>query len=163
MAICGKFRGKVVNNVDPLGIGRVEVQVPDIQGGITAFAMPCVPYAGANVGFFARPPIGGNVWVEFEGGDVDFPIWTGCFWGSGEAPVALLTPSKKIFLVPGVSLTMDDTPGSGGIKLEVNPPVSSTGVQITLDSRGVLLQHQSATIRIAGAKVSINGDALEVI
>jgi uncharacterized protein involved in type VI secretion and phage assembly len=162
MPICGKFRGTVVNNVDPQGLGRVEVSVPDVQGGITAFAMPCLPFAGNNVGFYACPQVGANVWVEFEGGDVNFPIWTGCFWGAGEAPAAAATPEQKIFLMNGVSLTMDDTPGSGGIKLEVNPPVSATGIQIRMDQNGVLLQHQGAKIRIGVANVSINDGALEV-
>ena len=48
--------------------------------------MPCAPFAGSGVGFFALPPVGANVWVEFEGGDPDYPIWSGCFWGAGEVP-----------------------------------------------------------------------------
>ena len=40
--------------------------------------------AGSGVGLFTVPPVGANVWVEFEGGDIDYPILAGCFWGQGE-------------------------------------------------------------------------------
>ena len=46
----------------------------------SGWALPAVPYAGDGVGFFMIPPIGASVWIEFEHGDPDYPIWTGCFW-----------------------------------------------------------------------------------
>lgn len=74
----GKYRGKVENNIDPMMMGRVQVSVPAVLGdGGLSWAMPCAPYAGSGVGFFAIPPTGANVWVEFEGGDPDYPIWSG--------------------------------------------------------------------------------------
>ena len=84
----GKYRGTVVNNIDPLQQGRVQVSVPAVLGDATlGWAMPCVAVRRARAsGFFAVPPVGANVWVEFEGGDPDYPIWTGCFWGIGEVP-----------------------------------------------------------------------------
>ena len=93
----GKYRGKVTRNKDPLVLGRIEVSVPSILGeGKLAWAMPCVPFAGYNAGFFAAPPINSNVWVEFEAGDPTLPIWSGCFWGqdsqksgTGRRPVFL--------------------------------------------------------------------------
>ena len=54
----GKYRGKVVNNLDPMQLGRVQVSVPAILGeGRMSWAMPCTPYAGSGVGFFAIPPV----------------------------------------------------------------------------------------------------------
>ena len=74
----GKYRGEVVNPLDPSGLGRVQVSVPDVMGdGRMAWAMPCLPGAGPGVGFFAIPPVGAKVWVEFERGDPDYPIWSG--------------------------------------------------------------------------------------
>ncbi|HEX6229566.1 MAG TPA: phage baseplate assembly protein V, partial [Solirubrobacterales bacterium] len=68
----GKYRGTVEQNLDPLQQGRLQVKVPAVLGdGTLSWAMPCVPYAGSQVGFYAVPPIGANVWVEFEGGDPD--------------------------------------------------------------------------------------------
>ena len=83
----GKYRGKIENNIDPMLQGRVQVSVPAVLGdGSLAWAMPCVPYAGSGVGLFMIPPVGTNIWVEFESGNPDYPIWAGCFWGTGEAP-----------------------------------------------------------------------------
>jgi uncharacterized protein involved in type VI secretion and phage assembly len=56
--------------------------------------MPCTPYAGRDVGFFAIPPVNSNVWVEFEQGDPDYPIWSGCFWGMNELPEAAKVDSR---------------------------------------------------------------------
>ena len=84
----GKYRGMVVSNVDPLQIGRVLVQVPDVLGPIpSSWAMPCVPYAGSGVGLFLLPDIGAGVWVEFEAGDPSRPIWAGTWWAAGEVPM----------------------------------------------------------------------------
>ena len=82
----GKYRGQVTDNADPTGRGRVKVRIPSVLGDNDVWAMPCVPYAGAGVGFYCMPEPGTNVWVEFEAGDSSFPVWTGCFWGDGELP-----------------------------------------------------------------------------
>ena len=84
--------------------------------------MPCVPYAGSGVGFFAVPPVGANVWVEFEGGDPDYPIWSGCFWGRRGARAAR-PAADKMLKTDGITLTLNDLPGAGGFTIEVGPPV----------------------------------------
>jgi Type VI secretion system/phage-baseplate injector OB domain len=73
----GIYRGTVINNIDPMQIARIMVSVPDV-GGITpsTWAMPCVPISGKQMGTFMVPQIGSGVWVQFEGGDPDFPVWT---------------------------------------------------------------------------------------
>src|SRR5450631_4481366 len=78
----GKYRATVVNNLDPMQKGRIQAQVPDVQGLTpTTWAMPCVPIAGLQSGFFAIPSIGAGVWIEFEQGDPDYPVWVGGYWG----------------------------------------------------------------------------------
>lgn len=73
----GKFRGVVTDNRDPDGIGRIRARVPDATGEReTGWALPALPYAGDSVGLFVLPPVGANVWIEFEGGDTELPIWT---------------------------------------------------------------------------------------
>ena len=70
----GKYRGTVINNVDPLQIGRLQVQVPDVSGLVpSTWAMPCLPVAGKQMGMYVIPQIGAGVWVEFEHGDPDYP------------------------------------------------------------------------------------------
>jgi hypothetical protein len=74
----GKYRGTVINNIDPLQIGRIQAMVPDFAGFVPGtWAMPCVPVAGTNTGIFTVPIIGSGVWIEFERGDLDRPIWVG--------------------------------------------------------------------------------------
>lgn len=176
----GKYRGKVENNIDPMMIGRVQVSVPAVLGdGRLSWALPCAPYAGPGVGFFAIPPIGANVWVEFEGGDPDYPIWSGGFWGVGEAPAEPAIPEMKVFKSDGITLTLNDLPGAGGFTLEVNSPVvtvplkmifDSSGIQfevtpssVKMGTSGIELTNSAASVKLTPSMVSINNGALEVM
>lgn len=156
----GKYRGVVANNIDPQLMGRLQVSVPAVLGqGRLSWAMPCVPYAGSGVGFFAIPPIGANIWVEFEGGNPDYPIWSGCFWGLGEAPDPLAVPLRKILKTETASILLDDTPGAGGITIE-----TTQGMTIKITLLGIEITNgQGATIKLTGPQVSINDGALEVL
>lgn len=155
--VFGKHRGSVVNNFDLQGLGRVQVQVPSVYGTETInWAMPCVPYAGPGVGLFMIPPVGANVWVEFEGGDIDFPIWSGCFWGAGETPAS--QPTTKVLQTPAGIVTLDE--GS------TTPVVIETldGNRVSIGPAGITLETAAgATIELSGPRVSVNGGALEVI
>ena len=78
----GKFRGIVAETEDPLGMGRLSVNVPEIYGPIPAWALPCVAYDKKGLAALDLPPPGTHIWVEFEQGDIDYPIWTGVFFDS---------------------------------------------------------------------------------
>jgi uncharacterized protein involved in type VI secretion and phage assembly len=157
---CSKHRGVVLSNVDPLAMGRLQVEVPGVIGA--SFALPCVPFAGPGVGFLALPPVGANVWVEFEENDLGRPIWTGCFWNAGEAPDgAADAPQKKIIQTDSVGLTLDDTPGAG-----FSMVVQSAGATLTLrlTAAGVVVDNgRGAEITLAGPVVTINQGALTVL
>jgi hypothetical protein len=160
----GKYRGKVENNIDPMQIGRVQISVPLVLGsGRMSWAMPSVPYAGPGVGFFAIPPNDANVWVEFEGGDPDYPIWSGCFWGVGEVPVLPALPQMKVFKTDGITLTLSDLPGAGGFTLEVGPPVVPTPLKLVCNAGGIELSNSAASVKLTPVSVSVNNGALEVI
>jgi hypothetical protein len=122
-----------------------------------------VPYAGSGVGFFAIPPIGANVWVEFEAGDTDRPIWTGCFWGTGECPATPAVPQMKVIVTDSIKLTMSDLPGAGGFTIEVGPPAVATPLKLKFDSTGIELSNGAAKVALTPASVSINDGALQVI
>ena len=80
----GKYRAFVVDNADPEDRGRLRLKVPSIlnEEVTSGWALPCVPYGGAaNQGFFFIPEVDAGVWVEFEAGNLDYPIWVGTFWG----------------------------------------------------------------------------------
>jgi hypothetical protein len=125
--------------------------------------MPCAPYAGSGVGFFAIPPVGANVWVEFEAGNPDYPIWSGCFWGAGEAPAQPAIPQMKVFKTDGITLTLSDLPGAGGFTLEVNPPVVATPLKMVFNASGIELSNGAASVKLSPVSVSLNNGALEVI
>ncbi|MEU6224211.1 phage baseplate assembly protein V [Streptomyces sp. NPDC047042] len=150
----GKFRGRVVDNNDPLRIGRLVVEVPDVLGDEpSTWALPCLPFTGPESGQFVVPQKDTGVWVEFEQGDPSFPIWTGCWWGTADElppdarrelaadaahkPVVVQTPLAH-------KLVMNDTPGA---------------------EQGILLQAQGgAYIRITqGVIVIANGAGAEVL
>jgi hypothetical protein len=160
----GKYRGKVENNVDPLQQGRVQVSVPAVLGETTlAWAMPCSPFGGSGVGLFAVPPTGANVWVEFEGGDTDYPILAGCFWAVGEVPASPAVAQMKVLKTDGITMTFSDLPGAGGLTIEVKPPVVSTPLKLVFDSTGIALSNGNASVKLTPASVSLNDGALEVI
>jgi hypothetical protein len=160
----GKYRGKVENNIDPLLLGRVQVSVPAVLGdGRLSWAMPCAPYAGAGVGLFAVPPVGANIWVEFEAGDPDYPIWSGCFWGVGEAPATPAIPQMKVFKTDGITLTLSDLPGAGGFTLEVGPPVVPLPLKLVFNAAGIEVTNGAASVKLSPVSVSLNNGALEVI
>jgi hypothetical protein len=160
----GKYRGKVENNIDPMQLGRVQVSVPAVLGeGSLSWAMPCVPFAGSGVGFFAIPPNHANVWVEFEGGDPDYPIWSGCFWGVGEVPALPALAQMKVIKTDCITLTLSDMPGIGGVTLEVNPPAVATPLKLVFDLSGIELNNGAATVKLSPVSVSVNNGALEVI
>lgn len=159
----GKYRGQVTANVDPKKLGRVQVDCPAVLDAARVWAMPCSPYAGAGVGWFAVPPVGAKVWVEFEGGDIDCPIVAGCFWGSNESPSPNGAAETKVLKTDGLTLTIDDTPGSGGVTLQVASPVVTSPLTITLDGSGIALTNGSMSVKLGLASVSLNDGALEVV
>ena len=159
----GKYRGSVAGNVDPLRLARVQVSCPAVLGdGRMSWAMPCVPYAGPGVGMVAVPPVGAAVWVEFEAGDPDRPIWSGCFWSAGQLPAGAGLPAVKLLRTDGVEIVADDLPGGTGLTLRVSPPVVPAPLSITLSSSGIALSGGSSSVVLTPTSVSLNNGALEV-
>lgn len=152
----GKYRGIVSDNDDPTGRGRLLVRVPTVMGAETVWAMPCVPYAGNNMGLYTMPEAGTGVWVEFEAGDPSYPIWVGCFWGDGEAPKTergadAAPPLKILRSRQGLLVTLDDQ-----------------GQVITLSDKDgnnlITLEVQQGKVTVKGtAKVVIEAPQIELV
>ena len=161
----GKYRGTVINNVDPMQIGRLQVQVPDVTGLIpSSWAMPCFPSSGKQMGFWSVPQIGTGVWVEFEQGDPDYPIWSGCWYGSAaDVPaIALQTqPPLSSFVAQTATqyvLQVSDLPGpTGGILLK-----TTLGALISInDTTGITISDgKGGMINLFAGIVTINQGAL---
>jgi uncharacterized protein involved in type VI secretion and phage assembly len=167
----GKYRATVIENVDPEQIGRILVEVPDVLGLTpSSWAMPCVPAAGIQSGLFIVPPIGSGVWIEFEQGDPDYPIWTGGFWGLvADVPVFAtvpppIPPGQNIVLqTTGQNMVMVSdsapTPLTGGIVLK-----STTGAMIVVNDSGIYLDNgKGASITLVGPTVDVNLGGLTVL
>ncbi|HYW16732.1 MAG TPA: phage baseplate assembly protein V [Allosphingosinicella sp.] len=160
----GKYRGEVATNFDPQGLGRVQVSVPDVLGdGKMAWAMPCLPGAGPSVGFFAIPPIGAAVWVEFERGDPDYPIWTGGFWKIGDtpAPMGPQQPFTKCWAGDNFKIEIVDMPGIGTVTLSLKTPAGEA--KLLADATALTLSWGKSTVKLAIDGVSINGTNLKVL
>jgi uncharacterized protein involved in type VI secretion and phage assembly len=163
-AFYGKYRGVVTDNRDPLMTGRIKARVPDVLGEEeSGWALPCAPFGGNQTGFFALPTVGAGVWIEFEHGDPDYPIWSGVWWGAANEvpPLLIAPPYRKVMVVTegGQTVTLDDTPGVGGITLE-----TSGGQKIVLSPTGIEIDNgMGAKITLTGPQVSVNNGALDII
>ena len=162
----GKYRGMVISNIDPMMMGRLLVQVPDVLTVIpSSWALPCFPVTGKQMGFWSIPQIGTGVWVEFEAGNPDYPIWSGCWYGSAaDVPaLALATqpPLSSVFMQTAgqVTLQLSDLPGpAGGILMK-----TATGAMIMVNDVGITISNgKGATIVMAGPTVTVNAGALVV-
>jgi uncharacterized protein involved in type VI secretion and phage assembly len=173
----GKYRGFVSDNADPDNLGRLRANVPGLLGTEqTGWALPCAPYGGGSEqGVFAIPDVGAGVWIEFEGGDLSYPIWVGTWWSSGEVPESA-TPDKKVIKTKsGNKIVLDDTSGSEVIEISDASgsnvlKMDSQAIEITRDSNTVKidgsaieLSRGSKSVKITDSSVTVNGSSLEVL
>jgi uncharacterized protein involved in type VI secretion and phage assembly len=151
----GKYRG-IVTEVDTDTL-RIKAKVPAVLSTqATGWCRPCVPYAGPDVGLVFLPEAGAGVWIEFEGGDVSYPIWTGCFWHDGTMP-SDATPTVKAIVTAGkLKILFDDDAGSMTI-------TDDNKNKVTLDSSGITLERGANKVVVSDSKVDVNDGALEVV
>ena len=166
----GKFRATVLNNIDPEARGRLILNIPDVLGVVpSTWAEPCAPLAGPTgppMGVYMVPPIGAGIWVEFEHGDPNYPIWVGCRWGGPSdvpplAHVGLPVSPNIVMQTAGQnSLVISDLPGpTGGLMLK-----SATGATIIVNDTGIYIQNgKGASLVMTGPTVTINNGALVVV
>jgi uncharacterized protein involved in type VI secretion and phage assembly len=150
----GKYRGTVIA-VDADKLPRIKVRVPAVLGDTEVWAMPCVPYAGKDAGIAYFPEPDAGVWIEFEGGDVSFPIWVGCYWHDSELP-SRVAPEVKVIKTKGnQQIVLDDKDHTITI-------IDSNKNSITLDRNGITIVRGSGKVAITDGKVSVNDGAMEV-
>lgn len=182
----GKYRGFIVDNADPEQLGRLKVTVPSVLGSdvVTGWAMPCVPYGGnADQGFLFIPEINAGVWMEFEEGDLEFPIWVGTFWskpgGESELPKPgdeQSPPTSKIMKTLKHTIELADEDGNEAIKItdvvNSNRVVidsngfaleDSNGNKITLDSNGIKIEDKNSNVIIMdSSSVTIKSNSIKI-
>ena len=177
----GKYRGYVSNVTDPEHLGRVKAYVPRLLGEAeTGWAMPCSPYAGPDQGLYTIPDVGAGVWIEFEGGDLSRPIWSGMWWGKpaagdvGQAdstarvaplsseipkehyPERIVEPGVRILkTTTGHYILLDDRKETARVEIR-----DSLGNRIILSSEGLqILVSNESTVNEGNEKVEVDGDA----
>ena len=120
------YRGIVINNEDPLKLNRLQIEVPDItQTLVWAYpkGQPGPLQSGAK---YLTPEINDVVFVEFQSGDPNYPLWSYCGWAKTQVPpelekkevIGIVTPNgNKIFL--------DDKTNTTKILLKVSEDIGS--------------------------------------
>ena len=166
----GKYRGTVLQNVDPMFKGRIMCLVPDVLGPTPSnWCEACTPLAGPTgppMGVYMVPPIGAGVWVEFEQGEPERPIWSGCRFGTGDIPPLALAgnPADPNIVIQSLlqhTFMISDLPPSpvtGGIILK-----STTGAMIVVNDSGIYINNgKGAVISMIGPTIDFNIGALTV-
>ncbi len=136
---------------------RIKAKVPSVLGETdTGWCMPCVPYAGPGVGFAFLPETGSGVWIEFEGGDVSFPIWVGGYWRQGEFPADAADHVKVIVTKAPHKFEFERRPGLD----------HALGPERQHGDPGQLGHHARQrpvdSVVVSSSSVSVNDGALEV-
>lgn len=186
----GKYRGLVTDVDDPEEMGRVKAQVPEIYGDAESpWALACVPFAGPQHGFVLIPEVDDGVWIEFEGGDPSRPIWTGCWWASGDMPDPADTQVRALVTTVGHQFVLDDenkeirllhcegaemkmtdsditlTIGQSEFKMTSDDITLSNGTtEIKLTNSDMTLKSGgSAQIKLSASGVEVNNGAMKVM
>ena len=154
----GKYQGTVVNNIDPLKRGRLQVLVPDV-GNVSpsTWAKPCIPVGGLQMGMYLIPPIQAGVWIEFENGDPDYPIWVGYWWRS-----AAEVPAIANLSTPGTPVMIMQTPTQQTLVISDVPIPPMVAPGIMLMSGGSSITIDATGVTITAPKVTINGTAINL-
>jgi len=167
----GKYRGIVSSNEDTTSRGRLKVKVPAVLGNLEVWAMPCVPYAGPSVGVHMLPPVEAGVWVEFEGGDVSYPVWVGCFWGSGDMPEEVTGPDSRVIVTEQAQLAIDDASGEVVLKNKQNCSTTwnadivteAGGAKHSVGAKGVVSESAPGKLEVGASGVNMNSGAFTVV
>ena len=106
-----KYRAFVVDNEDPEGMQRLKLAIPGIADNpLEEWAYGSNQFMGPNYGAQVLPQKGDMVWVTFEHGDPNVPIWEHGHAGENEIPKELRDPNIYWFRTPdGILLELDDT------------------------------------------------------
>ena len=164
----GKYRGQVTRIDDPDKLGRIMALVPSVMDQEpVGWALPAFPFAGDGCGHVMLPAVDAMVWIEFEAGNLDFPIWTGSFFRSGQRPDPDTTGAHVIVTQGGHKLLLDDDGGTvtvehaGGAKIEM----TLTGITLSVGASKMemsltAISFNEGIVKIGPAGVSLAGGAM---
>ncbi|PRP92668.1 phage baseplate assembly protein V [Enhygromyxa salina] len=158
----GKYRGVVKNNtLDEYG--RIQVTVSSVLDDKRVWAMPCVPYAGKDVGMLFLPENEANVWIEFEGGDLSYPIWSGCYWKKEDVAGIKQDAKLKQIKTQKLTITIDDEAGSIKIENASGTVLEINGGNITATANGEITnQVKTMKTKLNVIKFDVHDGAMSV-
>ncbi len=160
----GKYRGRVVDNDDPEMRGRLKVVVPQVLENVEVWALPCVPFAGKDMGFYTMPEKGTGVWIEFEAGDASFPIYSGFFWNKNDIASADAKPTIKFFKTKKFTLRIDDSVGEILIENDSGSQIKMTATEISTKSSTVKTEGAGGKkTELTAVSFNVNNGAFEVL
>jgi hypothetical protein len=179
----GKYRAQVDDNGDDYKIGRLKLRIPDVLGTrVSGWALPAFPLAsggltpGGGLGLFLVPPKDAWVWAEFEHGNPDKPIWTGCFFPpdvqalpatmSALLPLTGVDPTKAVLKLGKWVVTFDgDTLSIEHLQAVVaRTRIKMTGQSIKLTTEQMpgagaplcgVAELSSSTVSVDGASINL--------
>lgn len=175
------YIGKVIENFDPKGLGRVLALIPSVHGdNISNWIEPATPFAGLGAGIFFVPPKNANIRVQFVEGNPRYGIYH-CF--ADDLDLAAIPPTSRPFIKPGDALIrmvtgtkikFSDTPPGitietiDGNKIEVNPAGVKVGIAGVPDSPastpltfGIEI-NKAGIITLTGAAISIKAGKISL-
>lgn len=160
-----KYRAFVINNVDPLGLNRLQVLVPQMdQDPLDDWAFPSNSWGGDNYGIQLLPKIGDMIWVEFEFGNLGNPIWSHSSYGEGEKPEEFDNPNIFGFKTPGGNLVLiNDTPEGEIIKIQLNSTKDWINIQkdtLEIESKKIKLGKEESEAAVLGDTLNKRLDEL---
>jgi hypothetical protein len=141
----GKYSGEVTkNDTDKDNMGRIVVTVPSVFGVDTEVtARPCLPY-----GYFFVPAVKTKVWIEFEGGDTDCPIWVGTWYPQGTTPQpAAIAPPDNRVIQTASGHTIEIMDKAGEEKITIRHKLNSF-VAIDKDGSIIIGNHKGSTLNL---------------
>ncbi len=159
----GLYRGKVVNNIDPLELNRLLIDVPTLPCSISSFAYPASPYGGEQVGMVITPPIGASIWVKFENGDPSTPVWVGCFWTEGQKPALAELPTQQVFSSGSFEAMVNDIPVEAEHLMAFTSPGFAVPVTGTVTSEVVTFSVAEVLLTVTPEEVSLLMEPASII
>ena len=151
----GKYRGIVTDVDDPENLCRIRARVDSVlDGEETGWAMPAAPFAGDGHGFVMLPAVGSGVWIEFEAGNLDLPIWSGGWWASGQRPDPQGAKQRVIVSEACNQFIFDD---ANEVKI-----VHSGGPEVTISDSEIVMKVGGCELKIGTSDISLNNGLIKV-
>ena len=160
----GKYRGLVTDNSDPESRGRLQVRIPTVLGDQAVWALPCAPVANSDgSGFFAMPDTEASVWVEFEAGNLNFPIWAGCFWPADAISSQDAAPAVKFWKTKNFIIRIDDDAGEMTIEKTDGGKLTITATEVSVEANSVKQTAGGQATVLSQSSFDVNSGAFTVM